>query len=258
MDKQALDYYLKNHPWKEIPRKKPDDATYLMTGPVRVRWSDVAAPRQPYAEKGQAPDPTKKPKFGATLLIPGETDIAVPLAAYNRLMAERFGPDFRQTLTKTVQMPDGSTVVASAITGGFKKQSEMANQKGQDGKPKHEGFEQTGWFISTNNTKQPPVIGAVKDPVTGKFRELDPAGAEVYEGMWVIAYLRLYTYPKPGAPVQNPGLSFNLESLQKIADDTKFARKGNATAHFGEVATFGGTTNGTGAPAQTPALPAGF
>lgn len=256
MDKQALDFYLKNHPWKEQPRKGPKDPTYLMTGPVRIRWADLATPRQARLADGKTVDPSKPAKFGATLLIPGETDISVPVGAYNRMMGERFGPDFRQTLVRVVQMPNGQSVTASSITGGFKPQADMFGKKDQDGKPKYEGFAETGWFISANNTKQPPIIGATKDPITGKFLELDPASALVYEGMWVIAYLRCYTRPKQG--LENPGLSFNLESLQKIADDTKFARKGNATAAFGEVQAFGGTVNGTGAPAQTPVMPAGF
>lgn len=261
MDSQQLAHLIARHPFKELPRKKADDPTYILTCPVRIRWCALGTPR-PVSQKGQAPQlgPDGQPippklLFDATFLVPQEANIDPLRNVVSRLMTERFGADFRTTLVKPVNGLDGNTIMVSSISGGVKKQAEMFAKK-------EAGFSQEGVYFSASSSSQypPAIIGGQKNPATGNWNELDRTGPEVYAGMWVIAYCKAYARPKKGAQLNNPGISFQLESIQKIADDGKFETR-NKVGHFSEIEPHqapAGAVNGTGAPARAPALPVDF
>lgn len=258
MDTASLKHLLALHPFKELPRKKPDDPTYLLTCPVRIRWCNLATPRAMQRGPLQAVTATTteqgtgKLLYDATFLVPSEADIDPLRNVFVRLMNERFGPEWNKVLVRGMTDPaTGATVMVSSVTGGIKQQS-VLHAKGEA------GFEKTGVYFSASSTRQPVIVSGVKNPATGTFDALDPKDpAQVYAGMRVIAYLRAYARPKPGAKLDNPGVSFQLESLQKVADDTHFESR-SKTANFSEIHAHAGVTSVVSGPAEAPKTLAGF
>lgn len=234
MDTASLKHYLEKHPFKEMSREKADAPTYILTCPVRLQYVWFAKPRPSDLEGA-------KPTYQAALIIPPMADVSILKANYLRLMNERFGADWPKTLIKG----DGS----SSVTGGIKKQA-VQHAKGV------KGFYDSGYYFDATSQFCPEIVDRKKRP-------LDPANAEqVYAGMWCLANVKMYARPAPGKKVQNPGISFQLEALQKIADDEPFFAV-DRTKNFGELddgdeIQAHGSMNGAAGPAQAPQSIPGF
>lgn len=138
-------------------------------------------------------------KYSVTLLLPPGFDTKPLLAALNDCAREAWGPD-RAKWPKKARLPEDVIRDATEKT--------LA------------GYEE-GWkFISASSKQKPGVVDANKDDVTDS--------EAVYAGRWGRINVTPYAYAAKG----NVGVSFGLNSLQILKNDTSFGGRGNAKNDF--------------------------
>lgn len=171
----------------------------------------------PSLDKPRTNEQNGKQQYQATLLFPVGADVSVLRDAVREMAAAKFGPSVSPT---SLRMP-------------LRSQDERAEKYG--------GFEKGGVFVNVSSQYAPAVIGPNGDEIQTSDQ------SQVYAGIWARVKLTCYAYDTSG----NRGVSFGLVSLQKIADDARFATAGgNPTDGFKPLAPMPGVANGV---ARAPA-----
>lgn len=189
----------------------------ILTGPVRLAFDTLFTLPQPSADN-------ENPKYGSGMLFTPLADFTPFYEAYNAICAAEFASHF-----------DVATGQYLGLHSPFRDQGE---------KVKFGGFTPGSVFMSSSSKFKPPVVDAQGNPI------VDPA--KVYPGVWAICAVNGYAYKNP----KKKGVSFGLQSVMIIGDDTKFgggAPDPNKT--FGGVK--GAITAPTIAPGAVANVPAG-
>lgn len=215
MDNSRLQFYLDKHPFREHLDDAKNPTGHIFTCPVRLAFANLD-PEKPKVNKR---NPAKK-TWGGLLIVPPAANVAALMAAVNREAVTRFGD---------------KVVRSGSLKIGVKKQAKLAE--------KYQGFSADGIYVDASSNFPVPLLARDGSPDTFHADRW-------YSGMWCLARVRLYTYPKPGGPSDNQGVGVGLVSLKKLADDDQFKSSGDATEGFDDVADHSG--NGA-APAAPPA-----
>lgn len=256
MDHARLMEALARFPVRELPNQKGEmTGESFITCPVRIAFAYLDKPK----EKVSHDTNEKYGVWAASLIIPPNADIRVLFEAAGKCAASRFGPQWQQM----------------GLNNPFRPQAALA-AKG------YKGFATEGFYLDCESKFPVKVFSTIADPATGQPLELDPASPAVYSGMWALAILSVYSYPKPGGRgPKKQGVKFGLRQLQKIGDDEEFKSTGgqpndafsampapntapNATTGFGSAPMQGAAPAQNGswgaqqqAPMQVPQNPAG-
>lgn len=153
---------------------------------------------KPKADKN---NPEKKPKYSVLLLFPKGTDLS----------------ELRKAAAAAAEAKWGGTAAAKTkhpkYKSPFKDQSTLVDG---DGKP-YAGVMEGGVAIEAWSYTAPGVVGPKMDPSTGKV-EVITAEQDFYSGVWARAKVRAYAWENPQGGF---GISFDLQNIQKLADDEK-------------------------------------
>lgn len=210
---------LASHPFR--PRVGADGVPFvnqIITCPARVGYLEVAK------LVTSTKYPTRRPEATATLIFPTVADVA-PMVAMTRQVA---GLHFGAALQGQVNVPEGMPPVSIAQ----KMQVPLRSQKQNIGK---DGFSEdgAGYFLRSSSDRLPRIVDR-------EMRVIANDSPELYAGMWVMALLKLYAYPKKHPTAYGLetvyGVSTDLVQLQKIGDDERIVSGGNADNAFGVVA----------------------
>lgn len=168
--------------------EKKTDPQKCVTPMFRVSFPEVY--------KAKAYKDEKEPKFKLTMLFAKNADLSVMRKAVFAAKKAKFGPD----KTKWPKMG--------------------ANPVFRDGNDKSDldGYKDT-IFVVAKNKHRPKVIGPKFED--GEPVELTEESREFYAGCYARASLRAFVYGGPGTPYK-PGVSFSLESIQKLKDGEPF------------------------------------
>lgn len=147
-------------------------------------------------QKGKAIEEGKEPKYGATLLFPKDADISV-------LRAEATAVAY----AKWPQLQQGQSV--GALHSPFKDQGD---------KSQFEGYTPGNICVSAYADRKPPAVDARLAPLVDEAR--------IYPGVWAIVTLRCFDFDVK----VKKGVSFGLQSVMIIADDTQLGGGGSDPA----------------------------
>lgn len=209
MDPISLKHLLEKHPSKEILDSEGNPTGSFTTCVARLSFSSLNEGK----ERINMTTGVKYRTWGCALIFPPAADLFVPRNVMKRAARARF---------------ESEGVKPESLIFPLKEQSTRAG--------KYHGFENEGFFCNVESRYAVEIFGSRRG-ADGLFPRLDPASDAVYSGMWVIAELNAYTYPKPGTkgPAgSKKGVSFGLRALQKVADDEEFTG-GEAGGNFGDV-----------------------
>jgi hypothetical protein len=238
MNPETLKRYMDASPFRALADNNGVPTGHVLTCPVRVGF--LAIDRL-YENKKY---PSRGAEATAVLIVPPSADISPLVNECRRLASAHFGAALNGTVSandpmtgQTVQVP-----VKNLLKMPFKSQAD------KKGKP---GFTSDGsghWFRASTKFI-PRVISANKQPIPADSPEL-------YAGMWCIALLRLYAYPKIVKEVNGQtifGIGLGLDQLQKIGDDDRLVSASSNADAFADLSAFGGATGGSLAGAAMPA-----
>lgn len=154
----------------------------------------------PPARRGQQGEP----KFGVTAIFPAGTDLTA----------------LKELAMWAGQQKWGDKVAEIAKTPSFKSPF----RKAEDRQPKYgkEAFPDGAIFINITTKFVPGIVDANRQPI------LQPE--EFYSGCWARAKVRAFGYENLGI-----GISFGLDSIQKVRDDKPFVTRGDASEDFDAV-----------------------
>lgn len=108
----------------------------------------------------------------------------------------------------------------------FRDQKDKIDPDRADNAPYEEG----GLFLTPYSTKKPEVVDRKRMPVDEE---------DFYSGCWGIASLTCKGYDESG----NRGVSFYLNNLQKICDDSRVGGRSTAAQDFDDIEDFGDTAS---------------
>jgi len=141
------------------------------------------------------------PKFGVTAIFPAGTDLAALKQLAHWAGQQRWGDKFPE--------------VAKSST--FKSPF----RKGEDRQAKYgaEAFPDGSIFCNFTTKFLPGIVDANRQPIL--------RAEEFYSGCWARAKVRAFAYENLGI-----GISFGLDSVQKVRDDKPFVTRGDAADDF--------------------------
>lgn len=205
----------------------------ILSGPVRLSFPNLFQPGKP----GPQEPAGAQGKYGATLLFPPGTDMAVFKKAWTDLIKQRF--------------PEHVTPTGEVV--GIKSPFHDQAEKAYGAKPLA-GYTPGAVTFTASSNYKPPVVNGTLALITDESR--------VYPGVWAIVAVNLYPYSNV-----TKGVSFGLQTVMLIADDQKLGGGGSdpktdfaavkITAQSNIAAQFErAPVAGTGAPAAS-VMPAG-
>lgn len=147
-------------------------------------------------------------KFEITMLFPKETDLKALKELAREIAKEKWGEKFPKNMRKLFR--DGD------------EKSELPGYSGHI-------------FVKAISNYRPGLIDKkglkiVSNDFQSEGKEVSQE--EFYAGCWARAALTAYAYGGPGTKF-TPGVSFNLNNLQKMRDDEPFGNRSNACEDFG-------------------------
>jgi hypothetical protein len=158
----------------------------ILTGPVRLAFANL----YDVDPKSKNEDGSGG-KYGAQLLFPPGVDFTPLYNAYYEVAGKEFSEYY-----------NAATGQYAGIHSPFRDQAE---------KIKFGGYTPGCVFMSCTTFFKPPVVDVHKNPIVD--------AARVYAGCWAIAAINAYAFKDP----RKKGVSFGLQSLMIIGDDTKLA-----------------------------------
>ncbi len=210
MSPEVLKKYLDQYPMRALADDKGPTGEFI-TCPVRCAWVQLD---KLYGNKKY---PAKAPEASVTLILPSSANLDTLMAEARRVASAHFGAALNTAYA--VRNPATGEDVQTTLAKSL--QWPWTSQAKNKGKP---GFsaDGSGFFLRATSKFAPVrIIDANKQPIPAD----DPA---VYSGMWALALIRLYPYPKKAAPGQMVhGVGVGIQQLMKIGDDTRFASGGN-------------------------------
>lgn len=176
--------------------------TRLLTPRVRLSFPNLFRARA--VEEG------KEPTYSCTLLFSPEAqqtpEFAALKAAASAAAREKWGNKLNDATW------------AAGLRSPFRK----AEEKGD-----REGYE-PGWLFINCSSKQRP--GVVQNTPAGLQKIIDEN--DIYPGCWVVASLNPYAYEQKG----NRGVSFGLNNVMKVGDDTPLGGRSRPEDDFAGIA----------------------
>jgi hypothetical protein len=150
------------------------------------------------------------PKYSAVLVLPAEADLKQLKTAVSMVAKERFGDRAKAILA-------GNNPIHGT------EQSEA------------KGYPEGSVYINAKTVNRPQIVSRFADPKTGKPQLIEEADAteiggpsEMYPGVWVKAYISVYSFDAEG----NKGVAFGLEGLQRWEDGERLDGMRAATDIF--------------------------
>lgn len=159
----------------------------ILTGPVRLSWTDIMTLPAPTAEK-------PNPKYSSAILFTPLAKFDVLYEAYNLEAAKSFAANYDQMSGQYY-----------GLHSPFRWQHEKLNLS---------GYTPNCMFITASTKYKPSVIDAQGNVVQ------DPS--RVYPGVWAICAVNTYA----NADARTKGVRFGLQSVMLIGDDTPLGGKG--------------------------------
>ncbi len=138
-------------------------------------------------------------------------------------------------------------VIQAAIEAQWGKRPEGLNmpikdgdgKRPTDGQPFDETVHGAFFFTASSGAKYPPSLVLNETDNFGKWKRAEPA--DIYAGCYVRAAISAYAWEWKA----KRGVSFNVNSVQKLEDGEPLSARRNAEAYFGAASTgtaAGGTT----------------
>lgn len=163
----------------------------IITGPVRLAFVDTIFSTKEGTDG-------EDNKYEVTMLFPPGTDFRIFYEDYYACCGREYPQHY-----------DAATGQYHGLHSPFKNQSE---------KLRYGGFTPDCIAITSGSKYKPSVVDARFNPI------VDPN--QLYAGVWAICAVRPYAYgkagkTKDGQPMKK-GVGFGLQSIVKIADDTRF------------------------------------
>lgn len=159
----------------------------FITGPVRLSFCDLFKLPPVTADNSD-------PKFGATLLFTPFADARLLQEEFNRIAQIKFSDRYNPHKGEY-----------NGVRSPFRDQSE---------KLKFSGYTPGCFFLSCGTNFRPPVVDIRMNPILDE--------SKVYPGVWAICMINAYAYNNP----KNSGITFGLQSVMIIGDDTKLSGGG--------------------------------
>lgn len=198
------DSTLNDNMLREAMAKNPPrvlDNGLIFSGPVRLAFVNLFRPAKPN-------EPGKEGKYGAALLFPPGTSMAVFSQAWTQAAKEAFPQNWDA---------NGNPV---GLHLPFHDQAEKAV-----GAKPYAGYTPGAITFAVSSKFKPTIVDGNQNPIVDEDR--------VYAGCW--AYVAMNTY-KYGPPQPKKGISFGLQSVMFLADDQKLAGGGvDPKQAFGHV-----------------------
>lgn len=144
-------------------------------------------------QKGKAIEEGKEPKYGSSLLFPAGVDISA-------LRAEA-------TAVALAKWPTAGQPGGPSLHSPFKDQAEKAGQ--------YEGYLPGSIYMSCYAERKPPAVDSRLSPLVDETK--------IYPGVWAIATIRCFDFDVK----VKKGISFGLQSVMIIADDTEWGGGGS-------------------------------
>ncbi len=174
----------------------------IMTGVARLSWPSLSKPAKPQ-------NPNQTPKYQVNLIFPGSVGF---LAAQVEAAIKQHYP----TITDPKVLMDPKNKNHPLKDQGLKVN--VADGGLEPIKQTTGGYIPGKFFITAKSNRQP---GCFRTPiVNGRPTVVLPEEIEplLYPGCWVVAKVVLLKSSAAG----NPGVSWGLQSIMKVADDTPF------------------------------------
>lgn len=143
-------------------------------------------------------DPDAAEKYMATLLIPPGVDLRPFHDAIKAAMLEKW--------SKVLKLPPEKNPIKDAETKDL------------------DGYDEGWFFINTKSNYAPQVVDQKRQDV------IDPD--RVYAGCWCRFHINAYAYDHPKG---GKGVSFGLNAVQIVRDDTRLDGRKSASEVFGDV-----------------------
>jgi hypothetical protein len=176
-----------------------DPSGNVITCPVRLTYCDIFEPAKP--QRGEVVDPTKPAKYGAAILFP-------PAAIHQ--IRTVIDPVLKNAAKAAhSRFYDAATDSFAGLNFPLRDQAEKLDQ---------EGFTRLGLWVRVTSRYQPQVVDPMMRPVTDPKR--------VYNGVWAICALNVYTYDDP----RKKGVSLGLNMVMLFSDDTRLVSKAASPA----------------------------
>ena len=182
-------------------------ADKMLTPKFHVSFVNVFQPEKPM--KGTAPDPNKKPTYAVTALFEKGTDLSELRKAAEAAVVKKWGAD-------KAKWP-------AQLRSPFRDQGEKAD--------KYEGYEAGAIFMKFKSYTRP---GVVDEKVQDIIEEKD-----FYSGCYARASVTAWAY---GDKNMNPGVSFWLSNIQKLADGKPLGGRTRPSDDFEAVVEDGDVT----------------
>jgi hypothetical protein len=164
----------------------------------------------PPVRRGQQGDP----KYGVTAIFPAGTDLTGLKQLAQAAGQAKWGDKF------------GDIIKSPTFKAPFRRAEEKQAKWGD------EAFPNGAIFINITTKFLPGIVDANRQPIL--------QASEFYSGCWGRAKVRAFAYDNIGI-----GISFGLDSIQKVRDDKPFSSRGDAADDFDAIAPEAG---GTAAP----------
>lgn len=231
MDSATLAKLMAANPMRELLDQSNQPSGQIITCPARVTYLAV------HELQKSKKYPTRDPEASVSLVFPAGANLDPLTGAARRIARQHFGP----VLDSTIDHVDVMTGDVRKVPIGRLAKWPLKSQLENKGKP---GFtaDGSGHWLRASSKYLPRVIDVRRNQIPNDSPEL-------YAGMWVIALLRLYAYPKvPPTAFKTDtifGCNVGLVQMQKIADDDRITTGGARDDAFGDLAAL----VGAGAPA---------
>lgn len=177
----------------------PGEARLISTGPVRLAFCDTL-----WEPKAPSNNPNGTPKFGTTALYTPFVDMNVFYAEYWRLCAEKFASYWNPHL-------NGGQGGYAGLESPFHDGANKAH--------KFQGFTPGLHYMAHTSKFKPRIV----DSTPAKNDILDRS--KVYAGAWALLVVNAYSYGI-SPPQPKKGISFGLQGVMLIGDDTNLATGG--------------------------------
>ena len=194
----------------------------VITPPFRVSFANVFTPRDGVKNDDGT---VGKKKYSLTMLWPKTEDLKKLKDSVREAIIAEWGADPAKWPTKTIDV-NGTETVISALRMPFRKGTEKD----------YEGYGPDIIFASATSINRPGLLG----PDRKKIISPD----EFYSGCWAIADVRPYAYKVKG----NLGVTFALNHILKLRDDTPFSGAGSPEDAFDGIPLPAGAAASAGSP----------
>ena len=188
--------------WNDNPPRRADNGNIIFL--ARTAFCNVLERPKPGADG-------KERAYGSVLLIPDLDLIGGPDAL--KLFSTAATALIQENMPGALKNKD----LLDKLHNPIKKQGTYVNTKSEDG-DLYDGFVPGRFCISANSSQsKPSVVDQSMTPLIDK--------ADVYSGMWVLAAVREGWIKTK----ENPGPTFYLQSLMKVADDNSLGGVGQSS-----------------------------